>query len=81
MGAYLRRDARVRGGIEALLARFPMLAINRDGTTILMVEQNAKKALARPQPLRGHRARAARQPRRAPALPGRVARVSLHSEV
>jgi ABC-type branched-subunit amino acid transport system ATPase component len=100
MGAYLRRDARVRGDIEALLARFPMLAtkrrepagslsggqqqilemaialllnprllmvdepslgldprmveivfdtlltINRDGTTILMVEQNAKKALA-----------------------------------
>src|SRR5207237_3638354 len=62
MGAYLRRDARVRGGIEALLARFPMLATKRDGTTILMVEQNAKKALARPQPLRGHRARAARQP-------------------
>ena len=100
MGAYLRRDARVRGDIEALLARFPMLAskrrepagalsggqqqilemaialllnprllmvdepslgldprmveivfdtllaINRDGTTILMVEQNAKKALS-----------------------------------
>jgi ABC-type branched-subunit amino acid transport system ATPase component len=100
MGAYLRRDVRVRGDIEALLARFPMLAtkrrepagalsggqqqilemaialllnprllmvdepslgldprmveivfdtllaINRDGTTILMVEQNAKKALS-----------------------------------
>ena len=100
MGAYLRRDTRVRGDIEALLARFPMLAtkrrepagalsggqqqilemaialllnprllmvdepslgldprmveivfdtllaINRDGTTILMVEQNAKKALS-----------------------------------
>jgi len=100
MGAYLRHDARVRGDIEALLARFPMLAtkrrepagtlsggqqqilemaialllnprllmvdepslgldprmveivfdtllaINRDGTTILMVEQNAKKALS-----------------------------------
>src|SRR5262249_16431127 len=100
MGAYLRRDARVRGGIDALLARFPMLeakrrdaagtlsggqqqilemsialllqprllmvdepslgldprmveivfdtilAINREGTTILMVEQNAKKALS-----------------------------------
>jgi len=100
MGAYLRRDARVQGDIEALLARFPMLAtkrrepagalsggqqqilemaialllnprllmvdepslgldprmveivfdtllaINRDGTTILMVEQNAKKALS-----------------------------------
>ena len=100
MGADLRRDARVRGDIEALLARFPMLAtkrrapagalsggqqqilemaialllnprllmvdepslgldprmveivfdtllaINRDGTTILMVEQNAKKALS-----------------------------------
>ena len=100
MGAYLRRDARVRDDIEALLARFPMLggkrrdpagtlsggqqqilemaialllnprllmvdepslgldprmveivfdtllAINRDGTTILMVEQNAKKALS-----------------------------------
>ena len=100
MGAYLRRDARVRGDIEALLARFPMLAtkrrdlagtlsggqqqilemaialllsprllmvdepslgldprmveivfdtllaINREGTTVLMVEQNAKKALS-----------------------------------
>ena len=100
MGAYLRRDARVRSDIEALLARFPilatkrrepagalsggqqqilemaialllnprllmvdepslgldprmveivfdtLLAINRDGTTILMVEQNAKKALS-----------------------------------
>lgn len=100
MGAYLRRDARVRGDIAALLARFPilaakrrepagalsggqqqilemamalllnprllmvdepslgldprmveivfdtLLAINRDGTTILMVEQNAKKALS-----------------------------------
>jgi ABC-type branched-subunit amino acid transport system ATPase component len=100
MGAYLRRDARVREDIEALLTRFPMLAskrrdpagtlsggqqqilemaiaqllhprllmvdepslgldprmvevvfdtilaINREGTTILMVEQNAKKALS-----------------------------------
>jgi ABC-type branched-subunit amino acid transport system ATPase component len=100
MGAYLRRDAGVRGDIEALLARFPLLAarrgasagtlsggqqqilemaialvlrprlllvdepslgldprmvevvfetiqeISREGTTILMVEQNAKKALA-----------------------------------
>jgi ABC-type branched-subunit amino acid transport system ATPase component len=100
MGAYLRRDARVREDIEALLTRFPMLAgkrrdpagtlsggqqqilemaiaqllhprllmvdepslgldprmvevvfdtilaINRAGTTILMVEQNAKKALS-----------------------------------
>jgi ABC-type branched-subunit amino acid transport system ATPase component len=100
MGAYLRRDSRVPDDIEALLARFPMLAgkrrdpagtlsggqqqilevaiallltprllmvdepslgldprmveivfdalvaINRDGTTILMVEQNAKKALS-----------------------------------
>jgi len=100
MGAYLRRDARVRGDIEALLARFPtlttkrrdlagtlsggqqqilemamalllhprllmvdepslgldprmveivfdtLLAINREGTTVLMVEQNAKKALS-----------------------------------
>ena len=100
MGAYLRRDARVREDIEALLTRLPMLAgkrrdpagtlsggqqqilemaiaqllhprllmvdepslgldprmveivfdtilaINRAGTTILMVEQNAKKALA-----------------------------------
>jgi len=100
MGAYLRRDARVRGDIDALLARFPMLgakrrdpagtlsggqqqilemaialllrprllmvdepslgldprmvevvfetilAINREGTTILMVEQNARKALS-----------------------------------
>ncbi len=100
MGAYLRRDARVRADIEALLARFPMLgakrrdpagtlsggqqqilemaialllrprllmvdepslgldprmveivfgtilAINREGTTVLMVEQNAKKALS-----------------------------------
>ena len=100
MGAYLRRDARVRGDIEALFVRFPMLAakrgdpagtlsggqqqilemaialllhprvlmvdepslgldprmvelvfdtlvaMNRDGTTVLMVEQNAKKALA-----------------------------------
>ena len=100
MGAYLRRDARVRDDIEALLDRFPMLeakrrdaagtlsggqqqilemaialllqprllmvdepslgldprmveivfetilAINREGTTILMVEQNAKKALS-----------------------------------
>jgi ABC-type branched-subunit amino acid transport system ATPase component len=100
MGAYLRRDARVREDIEALLTRFPMLAgkrrdpagtlsggqqqilemaiaqllhprllmvdepslgldprmvevvfdtilaINRAGTTILMVEQNARKALS-----------------------------------
>ena len=100
MGAYLRRDPRVRSDIEALLARFPMLAtkrrelagtlsggqqqilemaialllhprllmvdepslgldprmveivfdtllaINREGTTVLMVEQNAKKALS-----------------------------------
>ncbi|MGH2358119.1 MAG: ABC transporter ATP-binding protein [Candidatus Limnocylindria bacterium] len=100
MGAYLRRDTRVRDDIEALFARFPMLAtkrrdpagtlsggqqqilemavalllhprllmvdepslgldprmveivfdtllaINREGTTVLMVEQNAKKALA-----------------------------------
>lgn len=100
MGAYLRRDAGVRGDIEALFARFPLLAarrgatagtlsggqqqilemaialllhprlllvdepslgldprmveavfativeINRAGTTILMVEQNAKKALS-----------------------------------
>src|SRR5207247_4478397 len=100
MGAHLRRDARVRGDIEALLARFPMLAtkrrdpagtlsggqqqilemtialllhprlllvdepslgldprmvelvfetilaINREGTTLLMVEQNARKALS-----------------------------------
>jgi ABC-type branched-subunit amino acid transport system ATPase component len=100
MGAYLRRDAAVRGDIEALFARFPLLAarraaaagtlsggqqqilemaialllhprlllvdepslgldprmvevvfatileINRAGTTILMVEQNAKKALS-----------------------------------
>jgi ABC-type branched-subunit amino acid transport system ATPase component len=100
MGAYLRRDPRVRDDVEALLARFPMLgakrrdpagtlsggqqqilemaislllkprllmvdepslgldprmveivfdtilAINREGTTILMVEQNAKKALS-----------------------------------
>jgi branched-chain amino acid transport system ATP-binding protein len=100
MGAYLRRDGRVRQDIEALLTRFPMLAskrrdpagtlsggqqqilemaiaqllhprllmvdepslgldprmvevvfdtilaINREGTTILMVEQNAKKALS-----------------------------------
>jgi ABC-type branched-subunit amino acid transport system ATPase component len=100
MGAYLRRDSRVRGDIEGLLGRFPVLgarrrdpagtlsggqqqilemaialllhprllmvdepslgldprmveivfdtilAINREGTTILMVEQNAKKALA-----------------------------------
>ena len=100
MGAYLRRDTRVRDDIEALLTRFPMLAgkrhdpagtlsggqqqilemaislllhprllmvdepslgldprmvevvfdtilaINREGTTILMVEQNAKKALS-----------------------------------
>jgi ABC-type branched-subunit amino acid transport system ATPase component len=100
MGAYLRRDPGVRADIEALLARFPMLAtkrhdpagtlsggqqqilemaiaqllhprllmvdepslgldprmveivfdtiltINREGTAILMVEQNAKKALS-----------------------------------
>ena len=100
MGAYLRRDARVRGDIEALFTRFPILAakrrepagtlsggqqqilemaialllhprvlmvdepslgldprmvevvfdtlvaINREGTTVLMVEQNAKKALS-----------------------------------
>jgi branched-chain amino acid transport system ATP-binding protein len=100
MGAYLRRDDRVRADIEALLARFPVLAakreahagtlsggqqqilemaialllhprlllvdepslgldprmvelvfetiltINREGTTIVMVEQNAKKALS-----------------------------------
>ena len=100
MGAYLRRDPRVRDDIEAVLARFPLLAgkrrdpagtlsggqqqilemaialllhprllmvdepslgldprmvevvfdtiltINREGTTVLMVEQNAKKALS-----------------------------------
>jgi len=100
MGAYLRRDDRIRADIEALLARFPVLAakreapagtlsggqqqilemaialllhprlllvdepslgldprmvelvfetiltINREGTTIVMVEQNAKKALS-----------------------------------
>jgi ABC-type branched-subunit amino acid transport system ATPase component len=100
MGAYLRRDARVRDDIEALFARFPMLGakrdaaagtlsggqqqilemaislllrprlllvdepslgldprmvelvfdtiltINREGTAILMVEQNARKALS-----------------------------------
>jgi ABC-type branched-subunit amino acid transport system ATPase component len=100
MGAYLRRDARIRDDIDAMLTRFPMLggkrrdpagtlsggqqqilemaialllhprllmvdepslgldprmvevvfetilAINREGTTILMVEQNAKKALS-----------------------------------
>jgi ABC-type branched-subunit amino acid transport system ATPase component len=100
MGAYLRRDDRVRADIDGLLARFPMLgakrkdpagtlsggqqqilemaislllqprllmvdepslgldprmveivfetilAINREGTTILMVEQNARKALS-----------------------------------
>ena len=100
MGAYLRRDRRVRADTEALLARFPVLAtkrrdpagtlsggqqqilemaislllhprllmidepslgldprmvetvfdtilaINREGTTILMVEQNARKALS-----------------------------------
>jgi len=100
MGAYLRRDAGVRGDIEALFTRFPVLAakrkapagtlsggqqqilemaislllrprlllvdepslgldprmvelvfdtivtINREGTAVLMVEQNAKKALA-----------------------------------
>lgn len=100
MGAYLRRDSRVREDIEAVLTRFPMLsgkrrdpagtlsggqqqilemaislllhprllmvdepslgldprmvevvfetilAINREGTTILMVEQNARKALS-----------------------------------
>ncbi len=99
MGAYLRSDQRVRGDIDALLARFPLLAekrrapagtlsggqqqilemaialllhpklllidepslgldprmveavfeaiqaINRDGATVLMVEQNAKRAL------------------------------------
>ncbi len=99
MGAYLRSDRGVRGDIEALLARFPLLAdkrrapagtlsggqqqilemaialllhpklllvdepslgldprmveavfetiraMNRDGATVLMVEQNAKKAL------------------------------------
>ena len=100
MGAYLRRDPRVRDDIDVLLARFPMLTtkrhapagtlsggqqqilgmaiallphprlvmvdepslgldprmveivfdtiltINREGTTVLMVEQNAKKALS-----------------------------------
>jgi ABC-type branched-subunit amino acid transport system ATPase component len=100
MGAYLRRDARIGADVDALLARFPVLAakrrdpagtlsggqqqilemamalllrprlllidepslgldprmvelvfdtilgINRDGTTILMVEQNARKALS-----------------------------------
>ena len=100
MGAYLRRDDRIRADIDALLARFPVLAarrhaaagtlsggqqqilemaialllrprlllvdepslgldprmvelvfetivaINREGTAILMVEQNAKKALS-----------------------------------
>jgi len=99
MGAYLRSDAGVRGDIEAMLARFPMLgekrrepagvlsggqqqilematalllhprlllvdepslgldprmveavfeaiqAINREGAAVLMVEQNAKRAL------------------------------------
>ncbi|HYE93186.1 MAG TPA: ABC transporter ATP-binding protein [Terriglobales bacterium] len=100
MGAYLRRDGKIRADIDALLARFPVLAtkrrdaagtlsggqqqilemaislllrprlllvdepslgldprmvelvfgtiatINREGTAILMVEQNAKKALS-----------------------------------
>jgi ABC-type branched-subunit amino acid transport system ATPase component len=100
MGAYLRRDVNVRADIEALFARFPVLAtkrsapagtlsggqqqilemaislllrprlllvdepslgldprmvelvfetivtINREGTAVLMVEQNAKKALS-----------------------------------
>jgi ABC-type branched-subunit amino acid transport system ATPase component len=100
MGAYLRRDDRIRADIDAVLARFPVLeskrrdlagtlsggqqqilemgialllhprllmidepslgldprmvevvfdtilTINREGTTILMVEQNAKKALS-----------------------------------
>jgi ABC-type branched-subunit amino acid transport system ATPase component len=100
MGAYLRRDRRIRDDIDALFARFPMLgakraapagtlsggqqqilemaislllrprlllvdepslgldprmvelvfetilAINREGTAVLMVEQNAKKALS-----------------------------------
>jgi branched-chain amino acid transport system ATP-binding protein len=100
MGAYLRRDGRVRDDIETLLVRFPVLAtkrrdpagtlsggqqqilemaialllhprllmidepslgldprmveivfdtilaINREGTTILMVEQNARKAVS-----------------------------------
>jgi ABC-type branched-subunit amino acid transport system ATPase component len=100
MGAYLRRDGRVRDDIEALFGRFPMLGakrtapagtlsggqqqilemaislllrprlllvdepslgldprmvelvfetiltINREGTAVLMVEQNAKKALS-----------------------------------
>jgi ABC-type branched-subunit amino acid transport system ATPase component len=100
MGAYLRRDERIRADIEAVLARFPVLAtkrhaaagtlsggqqqilemaialllrprlllvdepslgldprmvelvfetivtINREGTAILMVEQNARKALS-----------------------------------
>src|SRR5207237_5283614 len=100
MGAYTRRDAAVRADIEALMARFPLLAekrrapagalsggqqqilemaialllhprlllvdepslgldprmveavfdtivgINREGTTVLMVEQNAKMALS-----------------------------------
>jgi ABC-type branched-subunit amino acid transport system ATPase component len=100
MGAYLRRDPRIGADIEALLARFPVLAtrrrdpagtlsggqqqilemaialllhprllmidepslgldprmveivfetilgINREGTTILMVEQNARRALS-----------------------------------
>jgi ABC-type branched-subunit amino acid transport system ATPase component len=100
MGAYLRRDDRIRADIEAVLARFPVLAakrqapagtlsggqqqilemaialllhpklllvdepslgldprmvelvfetiltINREGTTIVMVEQNAKQALS-----------------------------------
>ena len=100
MGAYLRRDDRIRADIDALLGRFPILAtkrsdlagtlsgrqqqilemaislllrprlllvdepslgldprmveivfdtiadINREGTTVLMVEQNAKKALS-----------------------------------
>ena len=100
MGAYLRRDERIRADVDALLGRFPILAtkradlagtlsggqqqilemaislllhprlllidepslgldprmveivfdtiadINREGTTVLMVEQNAKKALS-----------------------------------
>ena len=59
-----------------------ILAINGEGTTILMVEQNAKKALSvshrgfvlelGPQSLRGHRPDAARRSRRPPTLSGRL---------
>ena len=49
MGAYLRRDPHVRDDIEALLARFPMLATKRhDPAGTLSGDQ--QQILGRPSP-------------------------------